>query len=78
LEAKLHSRKRRAMRCLGLRALNWPFESKDMDKIITNLQQDQDSFAAALQIDQAYAQTSYLVQYVTDNIVQRRNSRYPL
>ncbi|KAL2193606.1 quinon protein alcohol dehydrogenase-like superfamily [Corynascus similis CBS 632.67] len=53
LEAKLHTgRTAKAMRRVGLRALKWPFESKDMDKIIANLQRDQDSFAAALQIDQ--------------------------
>lgn len=69
LEVKRHGRTGRAMRCLGLRALNWPFESKDVDKIIANLQRDQDSFAAALQIDQAYAQTSYLVRYVTNDNV---------
>ncbi|KAM7211054.1 vegetative incompatibility protein HET-E-1 [Rhypophila decipiens] len=54
LEAKLHSgRRAKAMRSLGLRALKWPFESKDVDKIIVNLQRDQASFSAALQIDQA-------------------------
>jgi len=61
LEAKLHrGRKTKVMRRLGLRALKWPFESKDVDKIIANLQRDQDSFANALQIDQMYTQTSYL------------------
>ena len=54
LQAKLHrGRRAKAMRSLGLRALQWPFESKDMNKIITNFQQDQASFSAALQIDQA-------------------------
>ncbi|KAM7210374.1 hypothetical protein V8F06_014238 [Rhypophila decipiens] len=54
LEAKLHSgRSAKAMRSLGLRALKWPFESKDVDKIISNLQRDQATFLAALQIDQA-------------------------
>lgn len=59
LEATLHmGRRAKAMRRLGLRALTWPFESKDVDKIIANLQRDQDSFTAALQIDQTYAHTS--------------------
>ncbi|KAK5651140.1 hypothetical protein OQA88_13234 [Cercophora sp. LCS_1] len=54
LEAKLHTgRTASAMRRMGLRALKWPFESKDVDKIIANLQRDQDAFTAALQIDQA-------------------------
>lgn len=53
LEAKLHTGfKAKAMRALGRRALQWPFESKDVDKIIANLQRDQASFSAALQIDQ--------------------------
>ena len=56
LEAKLHTgRKTKAMRLVGLRALKWPFESKDVDNIIANLQRDQDALTAALQIDQAYA-----------------------
>ncbi|KAK4246670.1 hypothetical protein C7999DRAFT_41908 [Corynascus novoguineensis] len=53
LEAKLYTgRTTKVMRRLGLRALKWPFESKEVDKIIANLQRDQDSFANALQIDQ--------------------------
>ncbi|KXX78527.1 Vegetative incompatibility protein HET-E-1 [Madurella mycetomatis] len=53
LEAKLHTgRRAKAMRRVGLRALKWPFESRDVDKIIANLQREQDSFSAALQIDQ--------------------------
>ncbi|KAK0645495.1 hypothetical protein B0T16DRAFT_428600 [Cercophora newfieldiana] len=54
LKARLHlGRRARAMRRLGLRALEWPFESKEVEKIIANLQRDQTSFSAALQIDQA-------------------------
>ncbi|EAQ88969.1 hypothetical protein CHGG_05588 [Chaetomium globosum CBS 148.51] len=53
LEEKLHKGHRaKMMRRVGLRAFGWPFESKDVDKIIANLQRDQDSFSAALQIDQ--------------------------
>ncbi|KLU92350.1 hypothetical protein MAPG_11296 [Magnaporthiopsis poae ATCC 64411] len=53
LEEKLNTGRRgRAMRRIGLRALTWPFETKDVDKIITNLQRDQDTISAALQIDQ--------------------------
>lgn len=55
LETKLHTGfKAKAMRALGRRALQWPFESKDVDKIIANLQRDQASFSAALQIDQVW------------------------
>ncbi|KAK3346887.1 hypothetical protein B0T25DRAFT_462128 [Lasiosphaeria hispida] len=54
LETKLPTgRREKVLVYMGLRALKWPFESKDVDKIIANLQRNQDSFAAALQIDQA-------------------------
>jgi WD40 repeat protein len=54
LEEKLRKGHRtKLMRFVGLRALKWPFESKDVDKIVANLQRDQASFSAALQIDQA-------------------------
>jgi uncharacterized phage infection (PIP) family protein YhgE len=79
LEAKLHTgRTASAMRRVGLRALKWPFESKDVDKIIADLRQDQDAFTAALQIDQAYAQTSDLGLYLANSDFQHRNPRYPL
>ncbi|KAK3363905.1 hypothetical protein B0T25DRAFT_627877 [Lasiosphaeria hispida] len=53
LEAKLNAgRGAKVMRRMGLRAMKWPFESKDVDEIIANLQRDQASFSAALQIDQ--------------------------
>ncbi|KAK4220529.1 hypothetical protein QBC38DRAFT_191135 [Podospora fimiseda] len=55
LEAKL-GKGQKLMRRIGFRALKWPFESKDMDKIIANLKRGQDSFTAALQIDQTYVQ----------------------
>ncbi|RYP64075.1 hypothetical protein DL771_008934 [Monosporascus sp. 5C6A] len=53
LEVKLKTgRRAKAMRFLGLRAMKWPFESKEVDVIIANLKRDQDSFSAAIQIDQ--------------------------
>ncbi|KAL8296246.1 hypothetical protein RB600_001638 [Gaeumannomyces tritici] len=53
LEKKLNKgRTGQVMRRIGLRALTWPFEAKDVDKIIANLQRDQDTISAALQIDQ--------------------------
>jgi hypothetical protein len=55
LEDKLNTgRGGKAMRYLGLRALAWPFESKDVDTIIANLQRHQNTFSAALHIDQTY------------------------
>ena len=50
LEEKLDGRTGRVIRRLGL--LKWPFESKDIDKIVASLQQDRDTISAALQIDQ--------------------------
>ncbi|KAH8760474.1 hypothetical protein F5883DRAFT_140510 [Diaporthe sp. PMI_573] len=44
--------KGQAMRRVGLRSLWWPFESKDIDKIIAALQRDQDTLSASLHIDQ--------------------------
>jgi hypothetical protein len=79
LEATLHmGRRAKAMRRLGLRALEWPFESKDVDKIIANLQRDQDSITNALQIDQTYAQTLYPIGYVANYNAQHRNPRNTL
>lgn len=79
LEEKLYTgRRAKVMRRLGLRAFGWPFESKEVDKIIANLQRDQDSFSAALQIDETYARTLYLGRYVANSNVQHRNPRYPL
>ncbi|KAJ9130547.1 vegetative incompatibility protein HET-E-1 [Pleurostoma richardsiae] len=45
-------RKSKAMRALGLRALEWPFESKAADEVITNLRRNQAALFAALHIDQ--------------------------
>jgi hypothetical protein len=68
LEEKLHKgRRAKMMKRVGLRALGWPFESKEVDKIIANLQRDQDSFSAALQIDQMYAQISYRGRYLANS-----------
>ncbi|KAL8364758.1 hypothetical protein RB595_003843 [Gaeumannomyces hyphopodioides] len=53
LEEKLkNGRTHRAMRRMGLRALVWPFESKDVEKIISDLRQERDAISAALQVDQ--------------------------
>jgi hypothetical protein len=55
LEKKLHtSAARRTMSRLGIRALKWPFESKDVNGIITILERYRDVLSAALTIDQTY------------------------
>jgi hypothetical protein len=44
-----------AMRHIRLRALKWPFKSKDVEKILENLQRNQDTISTFLQFDQTYA-----------------------
>jgi hypothetical protein len=43
---------RKTMSHLGIRALRWPFTSKDVDKIISSLKQSKENVALAIQIDQ--------------------------
>ncbi|EJT69636.1 hypothetical protein GGTG_12520 [Gaeumannomyces tritici R3-111a-1] len=51
LNGKLNNgRTHRAMRRVGLRALVWPFESKEVEKIISDLRQKRDAISAALQL----------------------------
>ncbi len=77
LEDRLGTWTGRAMRRLGWRALAWPFESKEMEEIIANLQRDQQAVSACLHIDQTYVDN---LSYATDKPltldIQRRGSRY--
>ncbi|KAF2681098.1 hypothetical protein K458DRAFT_392325 [Lentithecium fluviatile CBS 122367] len=43
---------RKAMKPLGLRALKWPFKSKDVEKTVQNLEKYGHTFSLALQVDQ--------------------------
>ena len=43
---------RKAMQRVGLRALKWPFTSKQVEKIVATLEQYEDTFSLALQVDQ--------------------------
>ena len=43
---------RKAMSRLGVRALTWPFKSKELGGIISDLEKYQQTFALSLQIDQ--------------------------
>ena len=45
-------RGRKAMSRFGLRALKWPFESKEVDKIIRDLENCNATISLALQVDQ--------------------------
>ncbi|KAL1611837.1 hypothetical protein SLS60_000058 [Paraconiothyrium brasiliense] len=42
----------RVMRRVGVRALKWPFTSKEVEKIVQNIESYQNTFSLALQIDQ--------------------------
>ncbi|RII21467.1 vegetative incompatibility protein HET-E-1 [Alternaria sp. MG1] len=53
LEAKLDTGKtRKIMSRFGFRALKWPFTSKQVDKIVLNLEGYEQTFSLALQVDQ--------------------------
>ncbi|KAF1939402.1 hypothetical protein EJ02DRAFT_302446, partial [Clathrospora elynae] len=43
---------RKTMRRVGLRALKWPFTSKQVDKIVSTLEGYEQTFSLALQVDQ--------------------------
>jgi hypothetical protein len=43
---------RKTMSRIGLRALKWPFTSKQVDKIVSNLEGFEQTFNFALQVDQ--------------------------
>jgi hypothetical protein len=53
LERKLDLGKtRKNMSRFGLRALKWPFSSKQVDKIVSDLEGYEQTFSLALQVDQ--------------------------
>ena len=55
LETQLKPRKtHKAMSRLGLRALTWPFKSKEVEKIVARLEEYERTFSLSLQIDQTY------------------------
>ena len=52
LEAKLDPGKtRKTMSRFGFRALKWPFTSKQVDKVVSNLEGYEQTFNLALQVD---------------------------
>jgi hypothetical protein len=56
LEQKLSPRTvRTTMRRLGLRALKWPFNSKEVDQLLSNLERHEKTILLGLQIDQTCA-----------------------
>jgi ankyrin repeat domain-containing protein 50 len=57
LAAKLNSGQGKdKMRHFGLRALKWPFGSKDVDKVITTIGRHKTTFTLALTTDQTYVE----------------------
>jgi predicted RNase H-like nuclease (RuvC/YqgF family) len=53
LKAELEPGKtRKAMSRFGVRALKWPFTSKQVEKIVSGLERYERTFALALQVDQ--------------------------
>ncbi|KAH4913625.1 hypothetical protein HBH73_255170 [Parastagonospora nodorum] len=53
LEAKLAPGKtRKTMSRFGFRALKWPFTSKQVNKVVLNLERHEQTFSLALQVDQ--------------------------
>jgi hypothetical protein len=53
LASKLElGRGRKTMSRLGMRALQWPFTSKEVDRIISGLKQSKENVTLAMQIDQ--------------------------
>jgi hypothetical protein len=53
LKTDLEPRKtRKAMSRLGVRALKWPFTSKQVEKMVAHLQGCEQTFSLALQVDQ--------------------------
>jgi conjugal transfer/entry exclusion protein len=55
LETKLGpSSGRKAMRRMGIRALKWPFSSKEVDQILSSLERHEKTILLGLQIDQTF------------------------
>lgn len=61
LEQKLHSKTaRKAMSRLGVRALKFPFQSKDIEKILKDISACTQTISLALQVDQTYVGNLFL------------------
>ena len=62
LEQKLDpGRARKAMRRMGLRALKWPLESKDDERMVQDLARCTQAISISLQVDQMYVADSSLL-----------------
>jgi hypothetical protein len=52
---------RKTLSRLGIRALRWPFESKEVEKIIVNLEHWKQTISLAFQVDQTYVSFSFVM-----------------
>lgn len=52
---------RKAMSRLGVRAIKWPFTSKEIEKIVNGLERYEQTFILALQVDQTWVLSLRLV-----------------
>ena len=46
-------KRQKIMSTIGVRALKWPFQSKEIETVIDNLERFKDTISLALQVDQA-------------------------
>lgn len=62
LQSKLDpGRRRKAMSSLGVRALKWPFENKDVQQLMGTLERYKSTFTLKLNLNQTYASCSNLM-----------------
>lgn len=65
LERKLNNESaNKVMSRFGFRALKWPFESKEMDSIIKNLERYRDILSLGLIVDQVYTPALLLSRFL--------------
>jgi len=55
----------KVMRSFGVRALKWPFFTKDVDRTIETLKGYRDTFSTALNIDQTYVTNFFLTSFLS-------------
>jgi hypothetical protein len=68
---------RNPLKRYGLRAMKWPFESKNVEKIVARLEHHKSAITLALQINQTYATISlypYTCMYIPTNTATDHHS----
>jgi hypothetical protein len=75
LEKKPETRKRDKIRqSWGFRSLKWPFESKDIDKIVRSLFKFRETFSTSLNVDQTYVANIAISFLMANNVSPGRFS----